>query len=142
MAKAPPKTNVLDRSANHNPVMSDDKSGTFNQQKRDANKISATGDDPAPAPIGPIATAIPKMNRNLKPSNESRSRSPKVDNRNPDNVTTQKVEGKSKSWWERQNITLIKEQAQLRGRKFDDTETKGANKFKKQDYLNELYKLL
>jgi len=77
------------------------------------------------------------------PSNITKSR---VDNRNPDNATTQKIEGKSKSWWSKQNITYIKEQAQLRGKKFSDLETKGDGKknkrFKKEDYLNTLYKLL
>jgi hypothetical protein len=75
----------------------------------------------------------------------------KPDNRKPDNVTTQKIEGKSKSWWLKQNIASIKAQAELRGIRFTDAQTKGEKgsygnsstpKFKKQDYLNELYKLL
>ena len=64
-----------------------------------------------------------------------------------------KIEGKDKTWWERQNITIIKQQAELRGHRFNDYETKGGTttisgiktkfkKFKKEDYLKELFKIL
>ena len=35
------------------------------------------------------------------------------------------IDGKTESWWKQQNITRLKEQAQLRGRRFTDLETKG-----------------
>ena len=65
----------------------------------------------------------------------------------------EKIEGKNKTWWERQNITIIKQQAELRGHRFNDFETKGGTatisgiktkfkKFKKEDYLKELFKIL
>lgn len=120
MAAAPPNPNVKNR-------MSDDS----NQQKRNTSEESeatkkqktARGDEAVPEPE---AKPSNKPNTKVKPSPAFNK--PKVDNRNPDNATTQKVEGKSKSWWTKQNITYIKEQAQLRGRKFSDLETKGDNK--------------
>ena len=65
----------------------------------------------------------------------------------------EKIEGKDKNWWERQNITIIKQQAELRGHRFNDFETNGETatisgiktkfkKFKKEDYLKELFKIL
>ena len=142
MATAPPNPNLTDR-------MSDDN----NQQKRNTSQESeatkkqktARGDEavPAPNPAPKEGQADSKPNTKVKPNPAFNK--PKVDNRKPDNATTQKVEGKSKSWWAKQNITYIKEQAQLRGKKFSDLETKGSKnskRFKKQDYLNELYKLL
>ena len=56
------------------------------------------------------------------------------------------IDNKSRSFWGRQNITVIKQQAELRGKRFSDQETKGGNnnvngvitkfnKFKKEDYL-------
>ena len=64
------------------------------------------------------------------------------------------VENKTKSWWKQQNIAFIKVQAELRGHRFSDLETKGgtiksaggvkkiSGKFKKQDYLDVLFKIL
>ena len=63
------------------------------------------------------------------------------------------VENKNKSFWKQQNITFIKQQAELRGHRFNDLETKGGtkssggvmtkfNKYKKQDYLDVLFKIL
>ena len=65
----------------------------------------------------------------------------------------EKIEDKDKKWWERQNITIIKQQAELRGHRFNDLETKGTNttvqgaktkikKFKKEDYLKVLLNIL
>jgi hypothetical protein len=141
MATAPPNPNLTDR-------MSDDS----NRQKRDTSQESeatkkqktARGDEAVPS-NPQEAEAKPSSKPNAKVKTNPAFTKPKVDNRDPDNATTQKVEGKSKSWWMKQNITYIKEQAQLRGKKFSDLETKGGKKnkrFKKQDYLNELYKLL
>ena len=60
------------------------------------------------------------------------------------------IEGKPKSWWKGQNISTIKTQAELRGHRFEDAETKGkgfvkkdgnflkATKYKKADYLEVL----
>ena len=64
-----------------------------------------------------------------------------------------KIEGKNKKWWEKQNITIIKQQAELRGHRFNDLETKGdpstvqgvktkIKKFKKPDYLKVLLNIL
>ena len=66
-------------------------------------------------------------------------------------MTTQLVEGKSRSWWSTQNVAVIKAQAELRGRRYEPHETTGKAEgdfvkkykpFKKKDYLNELYKIL
>ena len=65
----------------------------------------------------------------------------------------EKIEGKSKSWWSGQTRAIIKQEAELRGHRFTDTETKGVpstvkgvktkiNKFKKEDYLKVLFKIL
>ena len=65
----------------------------------------------------------------------------------------EKIEGKDKKLWENQNITILKQQAELRGHRFNDLETKGGNttvqgvktkikKFKKEDYLQALFKIL
>ena len=66
----------------------------------------------------------------------------------------EKIEGvKTPKFWERQNIATLKEQAELRGYRFTDLETKGGivpgsgsmikqKKFKKEDYLKVLLKLL
>ena len=64
------------------------------------------------------------------------------------------IEGKPKSWWSKQNVTTLKAQAEIRGYRFKDEETKGkgfiktneqfikATKFKKADYLKVLLGLL
>ena len=63
------------------------------------------------------------------------------------------INNKDKKWWEKQNITVIKQQAELRGHRFTDLETKGGTKtvggvktkfkkFKKPEYLEVLFKLL
>ena len=58
------------------------------------------------------------------------------------------IENTTRSFWKRQNIGVIKVQAELRGRRFTDLETKGeengviGNKFKKQEYLNALFEVL
>ena len=65
----------------------------------------------------------------------------------------EKIEGKSKSWWRKQTRAIIKQEAELRGHRFTDTETKGVpstvkgvktkiNKFKKEDYLKVLLNIL
>ena len=64
----------------------------------------------------------------------------------------EKIENNKRSFWKGQTISVIKEQAEIRGHRFDDLETKGekkvhgvlhkAKKFKKDDYLEILYKLL
>jgi hypothetical protein len=52
------------------------------------------------------------------------------------------IENTTRSFWKKQNISLIKTQAELRGRRFTDLETKGENKFKKKEYLNALFEVL
>ena len=63
------------------------------------------------------------------------------------------IDGKSKSWWSTQNISVIKSQAELRGHRFSDLDTKGGKvrkdgqmlkvkKMSKADYLETLLKLL
>ena len=62
------------------------------------------------------------------------------------------IEGKSKDWWKKQNVAFIKLQAELRGHRFTDTETKcettvqgvktKLKKFKKPDYLKVLLNIL
>ena len=64
-----------------------------------------------------------------------------------------KITGKDKKWWEKQNMAIIKLQAELRGHRFNDLETKGGTstvqgvktklkKFKKEDYLKVLLNIL
>ena len=58
------------------------------------------------------------------------------------------IENRNPSYWKKQNITVIKSQAELRGHRFTDLETKGGgvkSKFKqikKNDYLDVLFKIL
>ena len=58
------------------------------------------------------------------------------------------IENKSPSFWKSQSITILKQQAELRGHRFSDLETKGGGtkskfkKFKKADYLETLLNLL
>ena len=58
------------------------------------------------------------------------------------------IENKSMSFWKSQNITILKQQAELRGHRFTDLETKGGGtkskfkKFKRAEYLETLLKLL
>ena len=58
------------------------------------------------------------------------------------------IENTTRSFWKKQNIGIIKVQAELRGRRFTDLDTKGeengviGNKFKKQDYLNALFEIM
>ena len=65
----------------------------------------------------------------------------------------EKIEGKNREWWAKQNITVIKQQAEFRGHRLTDFETKGGSKkehglitkfkkFKKADYLEVLNKIL
>ena len=62
----------------------------------------------------------------------------------------EKVIGKSEAWWRTQNIAFLKVQAELRGKRFSDLDTKGGRtrngekipRMKKADYLNELLKRL
>ena len=68
-------------------------------------------------------------------------------------VGIEKIEGKPKSWWGTQNIATIKSQAELRGHRFSDLDTKGGMvrkdgkkkkeaKYKKIDYLRVLLSLI
>ena len=58
------------------------------------------------------------------------------------------IENNKKSFWKKQNITVIKTQAELRGHRFTDLETKGDGvkskfkKFEKKDYLEVLFEIL
>ena len=63
------------------------------------------------------------------------------------------IENKNKSFWYKQTITVLKQQAELRGHRFTDQETKGGEKringvitkfkrFKKEDYLDTLLNIL
>ena len=64
-----------------------------------------------------------------------------------------KQASRARSFWAKQTITVLKHQAELRGHRFTDLETKGGNKiikgtstkvkgFRKADYLDILLKLL
>ena len=58
-----------------------------------------------------------------------------------------KVTGKSEAWWKKQGMGVLKEQAELRGRLFEDWEIKGDKsqglpRFKKADYLRVMLELL
>jgi len=66
---------------------------------------------------------------------------------------TNLIEGETRKWWGRQNIARIKEQAELRGHRFSDLDTKGGmvkkdgkkvkeKKMAKADYLKVLIKKL
>ena len=58
----------------------------------------------------------------------------------------EKITGKSEAWWKKQNMTVLKEQAELRGKRFSDLDVKGGKtrsgekipRMKKEDYLKEL----
>ena len=63
------------------------------------------------------------------------------------------IEGKSDAWWGRQNIQVLKNQAELRGHRFSDLDTKGgmvkkdgkmmkSKRLAKSDYLNVLKGLI
>ena len=60
------------------------------------------------------------------------------------------IENTNPSFWKKQSIGVIKVQAELRGRRFEDIETKGIDefgnivgpKFKKKDYLDALFEIL
>ena len=55
------------------------------------------------------------------------------------------IENKSKSYWNKQTISVVKAQAELRGYIFTDLETKGEGifkKYKKEDYLYVLFDIL
>ena len=78
---------------------------------------------------------------------------PKGDTRATVQKGVEKIEGKSRTWWSRQNITNIKIQAELRGHRFNDLDTKGGKvkkngeflkkkRFSKQDYLDMLFEIL
>ena len=65
----------------------------------------------------------------------------------------EKIAGKDTDWWEGQTITVLKQQAELRGHRFTDAETKGGTRsvngvktkfirYKKDDYYKTLMKLL
>ena len=64
----------------------------------------------------------------------------------------EKIEGKDKDWWKKQTMAFIKLQAELRGHRFTDVETKGETTvkgvktkfkaFKKPDYLKVLLNIL
>ena len=59
----------------------------------------------------------------------------------------EKVTGKSEAWWKKQGMGVLKEQAELRGRLFEDWEIKGDKsqglpRFKKADYLRVMLELL
>jgi hypothetical protein len=60
------------------------------------------------------------------------------------------IENTNPSFWNKQIIGVIKIQAELRGRRFKDIETRGIDedgnivgpKFKKKDYLDALFEIL
>ena len=63
------------------------------------------------------------------------------------------IENKNKSFWYKQTITVLKQQAELRGHRFTDQETKGGERringvittfkrFQKEDYLDTLLNIL
>ena len=64
----------------------------------------------------------------------------------------EKIEGKDKDWWRKRTLAFIKLQAELRGHRFTDIETKGETTvkgvktkfkaFKKPDYLKVLLNIL
>ena len=65
----------------------------------------------------------------------------------------EKIEGQTRAWWTRQNVGVIKSQAELRGHRFTDLDTKGSRvrkggkmvgtpKMGKPDYLKVLFDLL
>ena len=59
----------------------------------------------------------------------------------------QKITGQTEAWWRKQGMGILKEQAELRGRRFEDWETKGNRaqgipKFKREDYLRVMLELL
>ena len=59
------------------------------------------------------------------------------------------IDNPNPSFWKRESIGVIKIQAELRGRRFEDIETKGIDKegnigkkIKKKDYLDALFEIL
>ena len=78
----------------------------------------------------------------MKPSSEQPPRTHKYSNE----MGVEKITGKSEAWWKKQNMTVLKEQAELRGKRFSDLDVKGGKtrsgekipRMKKEDYLKEL----
>lgn len=112
------------------------------KEERAIVKAAAKAEAKAKAVAKAAAKAEAKAKATPEPTQETR-RSHGVDI----------VENKNRSFWKQQNITFIKQQAELRGHRFTDLETKGGtkssggvitkfNKFKKQDYLEVLFKIL
>ena len=95
----------------------------------------------------PEADAPSKTSKNIPVKNVKAKRA-----ENKEDATTKLIgEGKSRSWWTTQNISVIKAQAELRGRRYEPHETTGKAEgdfvkkykpFRKKEYLNELYKIL
>ena len=56
-------------------------------------------------------------------SESSRCRKTKKKNRDGHGVV--KINDKPEKWWDKQNITVLKEQAVIRGREYTDLEAKG-----------------
>ena len=98
-----------------------------------------------PPPPEPKAKAPPPEPK-AKPTPKAKAPPPPPAKR-AEEGGVQKITGQSEAWWKKQNMTVLKEQAQLRGRRFEERETKGDKsqgipKFTKADYLRVMLELL
>ena len=104
-----------------------------------AKKVTAKAKpEPPPPPPEPKAKPAPKA-KAPEPSGSDAERF--------GTLHKTKVTGKSEAWWKKQGMGVLKEQAQLRGRRFEERETKGDKsqglpRFKRADYLRVMLELL
>ena len=87
----------------------------------------------------------------IAPQKAAREEAEKAEEKKKHGV--EKILSQKKSFWEKQTMATLKEQAELRGHRFTDLETKGSTstvlgvktkikKFNKEDYKRVLYKIL
>ena len=105
--------------------------------------------EPKAPPPEPKAKAPPPAPKAKAPPPAPKAKAPP---REPNLAYTalikhEKVTGMDEEWWKKQGMGVLKEQAELRGKKFTDRETKGVPsqgipRFKKADYLRVLLELL
>ena len=118
-----------------------------------AKKVTAKAPPPEPkakaSPPEPKAKAPPPEPKAKAPPPAPKAKAPPPPpaKRAEESARAQKITGESPSFWAKQTIPILKEQAQLRGRYFETSEIKGdpgqgIPKFKKADYLRVMLELL
>lgn len=129
-AKPKAKTKAIAKEKSHEDEFQDLMADVESKPKQPkASKAAAEDPDNAPEVVGQ--------------SSSSAGRTPGIE----------KIEGQTKAWWTRQNVGVLKSQAELRGHRFTDLDTKGSRVRKggkmvgtppmgKSDYLKVLFDLL